>query len=112
MQPAWRLGLLGLLLAALAATAHAWPAPLQAAPSGATSAASNGVSLLRVDRRLALRRAEVGQLQRAIARQQAHSQQASQRLREQDRQIAELQRQLQVLHGGAPTRRGAKAQQQ
>lgn len=112
MLTARRLGQVGLLLAVLVGAAHVWSAPLQAAPSGATSAASTGVSLLRIDRRLAQRRAEVGQLQRDIARQQAHSRQASQRLHEQDWQIAELQRQLQVLHGGAPARRGAKAPQQ
>ena len=113
MPTARRLGQVGLLLAALAGSAHAWSAPPSApsAPYGAASAASARASLVRIDRGVAQHRAEVLRLQRDIARQQAHGQQASARLREQDRQIAELQRQLQAQHPGAKAQPGAKAPQ-
>ena len=103
MPTARRLGQLGLLLAALVGPVHARSSPPPAAADAATRAA-----LVHIDHRVAQHQVEVRRLQRAIARQQAHSRQASARLREQDRQIAELQRQLQALHGGAPAQRGVK----
>ena len=111
MPMARRLGQVGLLLAALVGSTHAWAAP-PPAPSGATAVAATRASLVHIDHRVVQHQAEVRRLQRAIARQQAHSRQASERLREQDRQIAELQRQLQALHGGTPAQRGAKPPQQ
>ncbi len=104
MSTAQRLGQVGLLLAALVGVTRAWSAP----PSGATSVRA---SLVRSDHRVAQHQAEVQRLQRAIARQQTQSRQASERLREQDRQIAELQHQLQALLGGSPAQRGAKTPQ-
>lgn len=110
MPTARRLGQVGLLLAALVGPVRAW-ASQPSAPSGATAVAAARASLQRIDHRLTQHRVEVRRLQRDIARQQARSQQASARLREQDRQIAELQRQLQAQHGGTPAQRGAKVPQ-
>ncbi|HEY0198511.1 MAG TPA: hypothetical protein VGC19_08235 [Rhodanobacter sp.] len=55
-------------------------------------------SAAEVHRRAAKHEAEVRQLQQDVARQESASKQASDRLQQQDRTIAELQKQLQEVH--------------
>lgn len=68
--------------------------PEQAAVAGATPAHV----LLR--QQVRAHGVEVTQLQREVSAQESHSHQASERLVEQDREIARLQRQLQALRDG------------
>lgn len=80
-----------MMLSLLSATA--WPAHAASAPAKA--------SLSGVTRRLARHQAEVQHLQQDVARQEADSARASERLQQQDKTIADLQRQLQALQTGS-----------
>jgi hypothetical protein len=83
---------LGLLAApALAAGAQAEQARPRAQPAGARDAAR------RLDRDIAARKAEVARLRQGVAQQESRSREAATRLQQQDRDIAELKRQLQAL---------------
>jgi septal ring factor EnvC (AmiA/AmiB activator) len=55
--------------------------------------------------RLAKHQAELLRLQRDVARQEADSARAGARLQQQDKTIAELQRQLQALEAASPSAR-------
>jgi TolA-binding protein len=86
------MGLIGLVV-----TSAAWAGNGQPAPKPADPAAS---PLPAVHQRVVRKRAEVQRLERALATQESHSKQASQRLQQQDQAIAELQKQLQELQAG------------
>ncbi|MDO1530575.1 photosystem II protein PsbQ [Fulvimonas sp. R45] len=51
----------------------------------------------RLDRDIAARKAEVARLRQGVAQQESQSREAATRLQQQDRDIAELKRQLQAL---------------
>jgi septal ring factor EnvC (AmiA/AmiB activator) len=87
-----RLQLMGLLCFAM--TSAAWASPGQAGPKQTGRVSS---SLPAVQQRVVRRKAEVNRLEQDLARPESHSKQASRRLQEQDRAIAELQKQLQEL---------------
>ena len=62
-------------------------------------------SLPAVQQRMKHDQAEVARLQREVARQESDSQRASRRLRQQDRQIAELHRKLSPRRDNPPAGR-------
>jgi uncharacterized coiled-coil protein SlyX len=68
-------------------------------PEQAAVAAESVPANIRLKQQLSARGAEVTQLQRRLAEQESSSRQASERLTEQDREIARLQLQLEALSG-------------
>ena len=56
----------------------------------------------KVDRQLSKREAEVRRLRKAVDKQESDSRKASERLRQQDRAILELRRQLQAIQAAKP----------
>ncbi len=65
---------------------------------GAGSPVSAPASLDQARQQLRRHRAEVSQLEHAVATQKSRGEQASRRLQQQDQTIGELQKQLQALH--------------
>ena len=94
-------GVVGLALASTAWAGTDQSRPLPTAGQAATS-------LPQVRQRLTRNQAEVQRLEQDLARQESDSKRASERLQQQDRAIAELQKQLQELraaqHSSAPLR--------
>ena len=80
----------------LAATSGVAVVAARISPAPTRSAAPMPAALPQARQRLQLHRAEVRQLQQAVARQESNSRVASERLRQQDEAIARLQRQLQA----------------
>lgn len=86
--------LLGLGAMAVLAGGGAWAGTPR---TGDTSDAPATAAVARAHQELAQHHAELDRLQQEVARQEAESRQAQARQGEQDRVIAELQRQLQAL---------------
>ena len=82
---------------ALLLAAPAWSAP-PAAPASSVSKST----LPAVRQRVQDNKVEVARLQQEVVRQESASEQASRRLRQQDREIAELRRELSRLQAEAP----------
>ncbi|MGN2244418.1 hypothetical protein ACFWZU_13015 [Frateuria sp. GZRR33] len=80
-------------------TLAALPAFADGGPEQAAVAGQRVPAQVRLKRQLRAHGAEVQQLQRQLTEQESHSRQASDRLEEQDREIARLQRQLEALGG-------------
>jgi septal ring factor EnvC (AmiA/AmiB activator) len=76
------------LASCLLASAAAWADPQ---PSGV---AGNATAVTRLNQRIAQHQAEVDHLQKDVGQQESASQQAEERLQQQDRTIAELRQQL------------------
>ena len=80
--------------------APAWAASMLSNAADGTSSADGGRSNLPVLRKqLRQSSAELEQLQRHVSSEELRSRQASQRLRQQDRALDQLRRQLQALDG-------------
>ncbi|HET6806793.1 MAG TPA: hypothetical protein VFH59_15265 [Frateuria sp.] len=75
------------------------PAFADGGPEQAAVAGQRVPAQVRLQQQLRARGAEVTQLERKLAEQESHTRQASDRLAEQDREIARLQRQLKALGG-------------
>jgi septal ring factor EnvC (AmiA/AmiB activator) len=75
------------------------PAFADGGPEQAAVAGQAAPAQVHLKRQLRARGAEIVQLQRQLTEQESHSRQASDRLDEQDREIARLQRQLEALAG-------------
>ena len=94
------LGVMGFMLSSAACAGGDKPVPRP--PSGAMSAAPAGLPQAR--QRLAQHQAEVKRLEQDVARQESDSQQARERLQQQDQAIADLQKQLDALRARAPVK--------
>ncbi|MEO6799428.1 MAG: hypothetical protein ABI178_05790 [Rhodanobacter sp.] len=79
----------------------AWATPPPAAVTASRDATVAVPPLSKVHLRVEQGQAEVKRLQREVARQESDSNRASQRVLEQDRQIAELRRKLSQLQAKA-----------
>jgi|GEM_PF-2792467 len=79
------------------ASSSVWASNDEPVPQPASQEKSAQASLSEVGQRLAQHRVEVQRLQRDVARQESGSRQASERLQQKDRTIAELRQQLQAL---------------
>jgi septal ring factor EnvC (AmiA/AmiB activator) len=86
------------LVGGLLASTAVWAGPPPASPS---SPAVTGMNL-----RIAKHQAEVDHLQKDVGQQEAASQQAAERLQQQDRTIAQLRQQLEAAQqaGAAPAK--------
>jgi len=89
------IALIGLAMSTGAAAA----APPDAASSGASSPAAPGRDPVRLEQSVQRRTTEVTQLQRDVAAQERRSHEAAERLREQDRVLEQLRRQLRSTQG-------------
>ena len=88
---------LAVLLAASPVCASGGPVAHAAVPSSASAA------LPQARQRLRQHRADVENLQQAVARQESDRKQASERLQRQDEAISELRKQLRALHAEPAT---------
>lgn len=75
------------------------PALADGGPEQAAVAGRRVPAQARMQQQLRARGAEVAQLQRQLTEQESHSRQASDRLEEQDREIARLRLQLEAMGG-------------
>lgn len=96
-----------LCVAALAVSSVAWAGNDRPVQLGGTPPATASSLVQQVDRGVAINKREIKQLKDDMAQQESSSQQAAERLRQQDQTIAELQRQLREL-GGAPATAGSR----
>ena len=96
-----------LCVAALAISSVAWAGNGRPVPHGGTPPATTSSLIQQVERGVAVNKQEIKRLQDDMVRQESSSQQAAERLRQQDQTIAELQRQLREL-GGAPAAAGSR----
>lgn len=78
-------------------TFPAWASPPSAAAAPARNPSVTVPAVPKIQRRMQHDQIEVRRLEREVARQESDSDRASQRLREQDQQIAELRRKLSQL---------------
>lgn len=90
---AFQITLLGVAIYVTVACAYASQAPVETA----SFAQAGGSSLDRTRHQQSRSQAEVARLKRDVSRQQTDSEQASQRLQQQDEAIADLQKQLHDL---------------
>ncbi len=75
----------------------------EAQPASATQPTGGAEALTGQQAQLAQHRAKVERLQQRVGQLESQNGQASSRLQQQDRDIAELRRQLQAARGAAPT---------
>ena len=94
------LGLMGFMIIATARAADGQPPSQQ--PDARNPAQ---VSVRQARERVAQHQIEVKRLEQAVASQESDSKRADARLQQQDQAIAELQKQLEALHAGAPADR-------
>lgn len=71
-----------------------------------TPASAAPAKVVQAKQRLAQHRVAVARLQRAVERQESHSQQASEQLRQQDAEILKLQNQLRSMSKTTPAAGG------